>query len=894
MDVIIFFRIFIYIILLGVPIVALYFLYKQREKTLRLDWEESRKFTTMKILVPRENEKTPIAAEQMFASLHGIYKDGARFQDELSFEIVAKEKFIQFYVHVPEQLKDFIEGQVYAQYPDVEIIEVDDYASEDNFDDLDVVGCELVLNKNEVYPIKTFTSFEVDPLAAITGVLGRVDKNEQIWMQIIVKPVSDDWQNKGISVVSARRSGQSIGGAGIISALFKGIFNVVFDIVGTATGRSGTAEAPAEAPKITLSGPEETALKEVETKITKLGFETKIRILTIAKNVSIARSKNNIVTGVFKQFNTIHSNGFKASGIISDKRIIELYRQRNFSEKGFILNIEELASLFHLPTATVETPHIVWAGSKKGEPPSNLPIEGVVSPDELTSFAKTDFRHVTHKFGIKLVDRRLHMYAIGKTGTGKSTMLENMIIDDISKGRGLAVVDPHGELINHILDFIPANRISDVVYFNPSDKDFPIAFNPLENVDPDLRNIVASGVVGIFHKIFGDSWGPRLEYILRNAILALLEYPDSTLLGVMRILVDKEFRKKVVAKITDPVVKDFFVNEYDKWDQKFRLEAIQSIQNKVGQFLSSSTIRNVVGQPKSSFDIRKIMDEGKILLLDLSIGKIGEDNAALLGAMMITKIQLAAMQRADVSEEKRRDFYLYVDEFQNFATESFAVILSEARKYHLNLIMTNQYIAQMIENVAQAIFGNVGTIISFRVGAQDSTALTSEFAPVFDANDLVNLDNYHVYVKMAIDGVTRPAFSAATLPPFGIKNDNRDKIINASRERYTKDRAFVEEKISEWSKNNESEQAVQQALIDEKIMNNTDEYIEVKDTKDEKWYIKNKADNEPSQEASADNDQNSKANVLISVDDTNEIMKIKNKKDLTLLEPGDSVKIDST
>jgi hypothetical protein len=253
------------------------------------------------------------------------------------------------------------------------------------------------------------------------------------------------------------------------------------------------------------------------------------------------------------------------------------------------------------------------------------------------------------------------------------------------------------------------------------------------------------------------------------------------------------------------------------------------------------------------------------------------------------------MQRADVSEEKRRDFYLYVDEFQNFATESFAVILSEARKYHLNLIMTNQYIAQMIENVAQAIFGNVGTIISFRVGAQDSTALTSEFAPVFDANDLVNLDNYHVYVKMAIDGVTRPAFSAATLPPFGIKNDNRDKIINASRERYTKDRAFVEEKISQWSRNDTSEQAVQQALIDEKIMNNTDEYIEVKDTKDEKWYIKNKADSEPSQEeASVDKEQNNKANVLISVDDTNEIMKIKTKKDLTLLEPGDSVKIDST
>ncbi len=391
------------------------------------------------------------------------------------------------------------------------------------------------------------------------------------------------------------------------------------------------------------------------------------------------------------------------------------------------------------------------------------------------------------------------MYAIGKTGTGKSTMLENMIIDDIKNNKGVAVIDPHGELVNHILDYIPENRINDVIYFNPADKDWPIGFNPLEAVDPDLKNIVASGVVGIFKKIFGQSWGPRLEYILRNAILALLEYPDSTLLGVMKLLVDKEFRKKVVDKVTDPVVKDFFVNEYNRWQEKFRLEAIQSIQNKVGQFLSSSNIRNIVGQPKSTFDIRNAMDEGKILLIDLSIGKIGEDNASLLGALLITKIQLAAMQRVDLPEDKRRDFYLYVDEFQNFATDSFAVILSEARKYHLNLVMTHQYIAQMPEIVSKAVFGNVGTIISFRLGSADAGSLAKEFEPVFEANDLVNLDNYHIYIKMAIDGVTRPAFSAVTLPPYSEKNDNREKIVQVSRERYTKPRAFVEEKIKRWS-----------------------------------------------------------------------------------------------
>jgi len=869
-------KIFIYFILLGIPSVALFLLIKQREKNLRSEWESSKKYITLRIMVPRENEKTPIAAEQMFASMHGIYRDGSHFQDRLSFELIAREKLIQFYVRVPDHLRDFVEGQIYAQYPDVEINEVEDYVTE-NAEELSVAGCELILNKNEVYPLKTFTSFEVDPLSAITAVLGKVDKDEQIWMQVIVMPVSDKWQNKGISLISAIRSGRPTG-MGIFGSIVKGFFKILLDIVNTASGRVSTESSESPQPKISLSGTEETALKEVERKITKLGFETKIRIVSIAKNDYTAKTKCNSITGVFKQFNTINANGFRSGMIFTDGNLLSLYRDRDFSERGYILNIEELASLYHLPTSTVETPHIVWAGSKKGEPPTNLPTEGQIPASELTVFGVTDFRDHMSKFGIKTGDRRLHTYAIGKTGTGKSTMLENMIINDISEGRGVAVVDPHGELINHILDFIPAHRINDVVYFNPSDREFPVGFNPLENVDPDLKNIVASGVVGIFKKIFGESWGPRLEYILRNAILALLEYPDSTLLGVMRILTDKDFRKGVVAKITDPVVKEFFVNEYDKWDQKFRLEAIQSIQNKVGQFLSSSTIRNVVGQPKSSFNIREVMDTGKILLLDLSIGRIGEDNASLLGAMMITKIQLAAMQRADVAEEKRRDFYLYVDEFQNFATESFAVILSEARKYHLNLIMTNQYIAQMPEIVAKAIFGNVGTTISFRVGAQDASALVKEFEPVFDANDLVNLGNYHIYVKMAIDGVTRPAFSAITLPPIGEKNNNREKIIVASREHYSKTREFVEEKITAWSMPVERNERVSK-----KVENNG--YEEISDTKQNKWYI-------PTKEASESSTHEPKSELLTP----EEVVKIhKDSKDNAgVLEPGDIVKIDST
>ncbi len=423
-------------------------------------------------------------------------------------------------------------------------------------------------------------------------------------------------------------------------------------------------------------------------------------------------------------------------------------------------------------------------------------------PTDIVPFGKTNFRNQNVVFGIKTDDRRRHMYFLGKTGMGKTTTLENIIIGDIRAGRGVAVVDPHGDLVEKIVDFIPSSRINDVIYFNPGDFDFPIAFNIFEHVDQTHRFLVASGLIGVFKKIWVDSWGPRLEYVLRNAILALLEYPGSTLLGIMRIMVDKAFRNRVIDKITDPVVRSFWVDEYAKYPDKFQSEAIAPIQNKVGQFLSSPLIRNIVGQVASSFSIREIMDQGKILLLNLAKGKIGEDNSGLLGAMMITKIQLAAMQRVDIPrEEDRRDFYLYVDEFQNFATESFANILSEARKYRLNLILAHQYIEQLDEKVCPAVFGNVGTIVCFRVGGADAEFLESEFTPQFTPEDLVNLPKYNAYLKLMIDGVASEPFSATMLPPLTPeeKENNREKIIRASRERYAKTRAEVEAKILRWS-----------------------------------------------------------------------------------------------
>ena len=420
--------------------------------------------------------------------------------------------------------------------------------------------------------------------------------------------------------------------------------------------------------------------------------------------------------------------------------------------------------------------------------------------NEIAVFAETTFRNQCKKFGIKTDDRRRHMYFIGKTGMGKSTVLENMIVGDIRAGHGVAVVDPHGDLAEKIIEFIPEDRIKDVVYFNPADMDFPIAFNVLEQVEPHLRHLVASGLLGVFQKLWADSWGPRLEYILRNTILAILDFPGSTILGVVRMLSDKKYRKRVVANVKDPVVKAFWEKEFASYADKFASEAVSPIQNKVGQFLSSSLMRNIIGQVESAINIREIMDEGKILIMNLSKGRIGEDNSALLGAMMITKIQLAAMSRVDMPEKDRKDFYLYIDEFQNFSTDSFANILSEARKYHLNLILAHQYIEQLSEKVKPAVFGNVGTMVSFRVGSVDAEELSKEFAPVFNEEDLVNLPKYEMYLKLMIDGVASAPFSAKGLFPLTDeeKTNNKDKVIQYSREKYASSREDVEEKILRW------------------------------------------------------------------------------------------------
>jgi len=420
--------------------------------------------------------------------------------------------------------------------------------------------------------------------------------------------------------------------------------------------------------------------------------------------------------------------------------------------------------------------------------------------DQLIILGQTNFRNQMRKFGIKKEDRRRHTYIIGKTGMGKSTLLLNMIVQDIKLGNGVAVFDPHGDLAERILDYIPSRRINETIYFNPADTEYPIAFNPLYNPNNVPKHLVASGIVQVFKKIWIDSWGPRLEYILRNAILALLEQPGNTLLAVPRLLIDDRFRNKIIKQVKDPIIRNFWAVEYEQYPKVFKTETISPIQNKVGQFLSASLMRNILGQTKTKFDLLDVMDSGKILILNLAKGKIGEDNSSLLGSLILTQLWLAAQRRANVPEENRRDFYLYIDELQSFVTDEFPSILAEARKYRLNMAgLANQFISQLPESLASAILGNVGTLMSFCLGSEDTEIMAREFYPEFTSEDFQNLPKYWTYLKLSIGGSTSEPFSAMTLAIRGHQEiSNVGKIVEQTRQRYCSQKIMIEKKVKKW------------------------------------------------------------------------------------------------
>ncbi len=749
--------------------------------------------TLLLLEVPRNNDKKELAAEQMFAALHGILKPRkellreGRVQDHVSFEIASIGKRIKFYVWVPNHLKTFVEGQIYAQYPSAQIFEMtEDYTQRQITNEV-VYTTELVLTDPDPLPIKTFLSFEVDPLASITATLAKLEEpNEEMWIQIMARPVSDDWHKKGAQLVKSIKEGKSdmLGGLGSFVGTML-----------TALAKPPTYDGKTAAPK-ELSERDKSRIGAIEQKGAKLGYQVKVRILYTGSSATVARSRMQAIVGSFKQFNSTNLNGFQSKYASFAREKLAEFRVRHFLDKGFIMNIEELASLYHLPHASVETPNIVWATAKTSEPPANLPAEGQYDPKDLSLFGVTNFRGDNTVFGMLRGDRSRHLYILGQTGTGKSKLLELLTLSDIFYDQGFAIIDPHGDYAINMMAFIPESRIDDVVYFNPADTAYPIGFNPLEVPDPSLKNHISSELVGVLKRMFENSWGPRLEYILRYSILALLDYPNSTMLDITRILTDKKFRDEVLSYSQDIVVKNFWVTEFASWNEKFATEAVAPILNKVGAFVANPMIRNIVGQPKGSFNIRKLMDDGKILIVNLSRGLVGEDNAAILGAMLVTKIQLAAMSRADIPKiEDRRPFYLYVDEFQNFATDSFAVILSEARKYGLCLTVANQYINQMEQSVRDAVFGNVGSIVSGRVSPDDAPFLTKYFEPQFEAGDIVQMANQNFIASLTIAGEKSPAFSLKSLRVPDPTNDLSPQIIELSRQRYSTPKATIEELI---------------------------------------------------------------------------------------------------
>lgn len=714
----------------------------------------------LQIRNPKEDETGPEAATQVFSSLlsgqHSLFTRMFNEVDNFSFEIFLTGQSIYYYVTIPTTRESLVQSLIQASYPSSAIKRTSD-PMDIILKNQYIAAGTMDLQLSYTLPIKTYAEFsEIDPLASIIGLLSKQGPWYRLAIQILVTTPSFSWQG---DTLAAR----------------------VKEVKDPTTGEMKEQKSDENSSFLTR-------------KVQFQGGRTAIRILSTSKEESYdPKILLQNVAGAYGSLSLGEGNklglSMKKGG--AKAKFVERMKNREFSlfeHRKQILNAQELATLWHPPGMSLKgIKNLAWGKTLSGEPPENLPTTDNVAEDQkkdINFFGKAEYKNKDSIFGIKSKDRRKHVYIIGKTGAGKSTLIANMAIDDIRRDRGIGIIDPHGDLSETILEYIPKRRINDVVYLEPFDTERPFSLNVLEIRNHTHRDLVASGIVGIFYKIYGDSWGPRLEYILRNTILTLLEIPNSTLADALPLLADPKFRKKVLVHVKDPVLYDFWTQEFDKMTDKLRVEAISPIQNKIGQFVSSKMIRNIIGHPKSTIDLEEIMNSGKILILNLSQGKLGEDNAALLGAMIITQMQLAAMNRSFQKEVDRRDFFMYVDEFQNFATSSFIKILSEARKYRLALTLANQYIEQIDEDVMTAIFGNVGTLITFVVGARDAEFLTKEFSGLYTQNDLVSLGKYETVLKMSIDEMTSAPFPAKTLPPPALKNSNSEKIMRLSKEKY--------------------------------------------------------------------------------------------------------------
>ncbi|MFH1225810.1 MAG: type IV secretory system conjugative DNA transfer family protein [bacterium] len=743
-------------------------------------------------------------AESLFSALGGL-KPIAGWRswlkgrtDQLALEIVAKNGLIYFYVAPPAGLERYVEEQIHAQYPQADIETVTDY---NVFQPRSViVARELKFVKSSIFPIRTYKDLGSDPLSSLTNSLSKLTKDDGAAIQFIIRSAKPGWHSRGKKVASEMQQGKSAREVMSESAPAKKFIRNWSEALKSKPKQN--IQSPAAG--YHLSPMEGEIIKGLEQKASKAGFDVNIRLVVAAPSAALAKSYLENIVNSFSQFNIYEfGNGFAPAKRRSLNRLVHDFIYRSFNEKNrLLLNTEELASVFHFPLPNTETPNIVWLTAKRAGAPINLPHEGIC-------LGRNFYRGAETIINLKPDDRRRHLYLIGKSGTGKSVLLANLAIQDIANGEGVCVIDPHGDLIENILARIPKQRSADVIVFNPADVERPMGLNMLEAKLPGQTDFAVQEMIQIFYKLLPDPAmaGPMFEHYMRNALLLLMadKEPPGTLVELPRIFTDQEFRKKKLEKITDILVKDFWEREYEQ-SQKGSAAAdmLSYVISKTGRFIENEMMRNIIGQPYSGFDFREIMDRKKILLVNLAKGQTGEINSNLLGLIIVSKLQMAAMSRADLPEEQRNDFYLYLDEFQNFTTPSIATILSEARKYRLNLILAHQYLGQLSEGanrqIRDAVLGTVGTMVAFKVGVEDAEVLAKEFAPVFDHYDLINIEKFNAYVKLLVDNQAIRAFNIETYPLFEGNQQLAYAIKDASRLKYGRPKKIVEAEILERSR----------------------------------------------------------------------------------------------
>lgn len=725
--------------------------------------EYSLSFVTLEVVLPRDNEIKIDAAEQLFASLYSVKNEEwysfLQSEHAVSFEIVGRKEDIRFFVSVPHELMELVEKQIHGAYPGAEIKAVEEFSI---FDENGKVAFEsLVKNQAGYYPIQSFRDLATDPLSSITSFFAKMRDGEGAMLQVIVSPASHSWSNSGHNYIHKAKKDESNPD--------KARYNV-----------------------------DPKALEAIERSAGKPGFEVSIRLVVNAPTKHEAHTLLKQFSGTFSQFSGPYNKFTKQTIWLKRLFMVDfIYRYQAMFKGKSILNSEELATVFHFPNKQVETPHIHWLTAKTAPAPSQIPNEGLY-------LGKSVYRGMSRKIYIGDKDRARHMYIIGKTGTGKSELLMDMILQDIRAGKGVCFIDPH-DSVEKLLEYIPPERAEDVIYFNPADTDRPMGLNMLEARTEEEKQFVASSIINLMYKLYDPHKtgiiGPRFEHAIRNAMMTVMVEPGATFIEIVRIMTDPKFLQELLPKVEDPMVRRYWTDQIAQTSDFHKSEVLDYIVSKFGRFITDKMMRNIIGQSYSAFNFREVMDNGKILLINLAKGRIGEENSAFLGLILVPKILVAAMSRQDIPESERRDFNLYVDEFQNFATPDFATILSEARKYHLNLIVANQFIGQIDEEVKNAVFGNVGTMMSFRVGVQDANFLQHEFSPTFSESDLTNVERYHTFVKTIVDNEPMPPFSMDLTRDVEaerkLANPKLAEMIKKlSRLKYGKDKNILEVEIA--------------------------------------------------------------------------------------------------